>query len=71
MFGHFVGLALKGLKKLIIDGKQSKLINIFIFLGDFFLAELIEAQDEENKCIVADVSKLKNLTYMINLDLSL
>ena len=71
MFGHFVGLALKGLKKLFIDEKQSKLINIFIFLGDFFLAELIEAQDEENKCIVADVSKLKNLTYMINLDLSL
>lgn len=24
--------------------------------GDFFLAELIEAQDEENKCLVADVS---------------
>lgn len=23
--------------------------------GDFFLAELIEAQDEENKCVVADV----------------
>lgn len=29
--------------------------------GDFFLAELIEAQDEENKCLVADVS----VNYMI------
>lgn len=24
--------------------------------GDFFLAELIEAQDDKNKCVVADVS---------------
>ena len=52
--------------KLIIDGKQPELMDIFIFLGYFFLAELIEAQDEENKCIVADVSKFENLTYMIN-----
>ena len=26
------------------------------FLGGFFLNDLIEAEDEENKCIVADVS---------------
>ena len=28
----------------------------FLISGDFFLAELIEAQDEKNKCVVADVS---------------
>lgn len=26
--------------------------------GDFFLAELIEAQNEENRCLVADVSDI-------------
>ena len=26
------------------------------FAGDFFLSELIEAQDDINKCVVADVS---------------
>ena len=29
---------------------------IYYLLGDYFLAELIEAQDKGNKCIVADVS---------------
>ena len=29
---------------------------MFFLSGDFFLAELIEAQDETNKCVVADVS---------------
>jgi len=28
----------------------------FYLSGDFFLAELIEAQDQKNKCVVADVS---------------
>jgi len=28
----------------------------FYLLGDFFLAELIESQDQKNKCVVADVS---------------
>lgn len=29
---------------------------LLIISGEFFLAELIEAQDEKNKCVVADVS---------------
>ena len=29
---------------------------LIVISGDFFLAELIEAQDEKNKCVVADVS---------------
>jgi len=33
-----------------------QMIILLIISGDFFLAELIEAQDEKNKCVVADVS---------------
>ncbi len=29
----------------------------FLFEGEFFLAEMIESQDEDHKTIVADVSK--------------
>ena len=30
---------------------------LYLILGDFFLNDLIEAEDDENKCLVADVSK--------------
>ena len=30
---------------------------VYLILGDFFLNDLIEAEDDENKCLVADVSK--------------
>ncbi|XP_047137832.1 cilia- and flagella-associated protein 61 isoform X1 [Hydra vulgaris] len=39
--------------KLIYDQYNNDLVNIY---GHFFLSELIEAQDEENICLVADVN---------------
>ena len=36
---------------------------LLFILGEFFLAELIESQDESHKTIVADVSNLTLSTY--------
>ena len=33
------------------------------YLDDFFLNDIIEAVDEENKCIVADVSSIYLIIY--------
>ena len=44
---------------------------IFKIPGDFFLNDLIEAEDKENRCIVADVSYSCLAMYIINTNSSL
>ena len=41
---------------LLVSSFKHWRVPIFFLSGDFFLAELIESQDETNKCVVADVS---------------